>query len=88
MTGRVPGPNSGRVGLQNEEQGHPKSWDFFWEDMKNNPPRFFVDTSPANIHGYKNHSPQNYPRLRDFLFQNYKPYKTVNDVVIYKLKDQ
>lgn len=87
MTGRVPGPKSSRKGVQDQKFSYPLAWEKFWQDMKKRPPKFFVDTSPANIHGYKDYPLQKYPKLFQYLSKNYKKIEEVEKVVIYRLKD-
>jgi hypothetical protein len=87
LTGRTPGPKYGRKhGGQSALYVSEKAWTLFWEDMKNKPPRFFIDTSPAQIHDYENYPISSYPSLNRFVHKKYQSVATVENAVIYELK--
>jgi 4-amino-4-deoxy-L-arabinose transferase-like glycosyltransferase len=87
LTGRTPGPEFARVNREQEYRyANPIAWGMFWEDLHKNEPEYFVDTAPANIHGYKRFTLDRYPELWGYLQENYEKVKTVEGVEIYRRK--
>lgn len=85
LTGRTPGPSYARKNLETQHNyENPQAWSDFFEDLENNKPDYFVDTSPAGIHGYDQFPLNRYPKLTSYLSHNYEAAFTIHDVVIYK----
>lgn len=88
LTGRTPGPEYARINRDQEHQfAYPLAWTLFWEDLEENKPEFFVDTAPANIHGYKRFPIQRYERLWRYVQERYVQIGNIEDVAIYRRKD-
>ncbi|OGQ07499.1 MAG: hypothetical protein A3G32_01055 [Deltaproteobacteria bacterium RIFCSPLOWO2_12_FULL_40_28] len=86
LTGRMPGSELSRTPhFDTTPFVRTEAWNDFWEDFKN-PPTYFVDTSPANLHDYKKFPPSLYPDLWRYLNMNYQPFQSIEGVVIYKKK--
>ena len=87
LTGRTPGPEYAREIKEQEKLfKNPKAWALFWEDVNNNPPTYFVNTSPADIHGYARFPVKNYPGLHKFIQKNYVKVDNFEGVDVYVLK--
>ena len=64
-----------------------EAWEALLADLEKTPPVYFVDTAPADIHSYKKYPIALYPALFKFLMERYEYFNTVENTVIYKLKD-
>ncbi len=83
LTGRVFGtPDDLKV----KTNTMPGVWENFWKDIKQNPPLFFVDTSPADFYGYKRFPIKDYSDIYKYLGNYYSKIKNIDGVDIYKLK--
>jgi hypothetical protein len=60
------------------------AWKMFMEDLERNKPVYIVDTTPANMHGYKNFPIEKYPLLANYVRENYIKEVELNGVVFYK----
>lgn len=89
LTGRTPGPAYARINLDKQQHfEHPVAWQNFWLDMENAKPKYFVDTSPANIHGYQRFPIKNYPKLQNYLTKYYDKVDQNSGVDIYQRKER
>ncbi|MBI2340283.1 MAG: hypothetical protein HYU99_07970, partial [Deltaproteobacteria bacterium] len=87
LTGKVPGSQkSDDPAFDAQKFAAPEAWEALWEDFKNHPPAYFVDTSPADIHNYKKYPVKHYPPLYRYLRENYRFWKNMNGCLIYKRK--
>ncbi len=73
------GPTHGSAPTQNI------AWSTLMQDLITNRPRFFVDTAPANIHGYKEFPIMLYPPLSEFLATHYNKVASIQGADIYEL---
>lgn len=80
LTGRVFGAP---VNIKTTTQLMEGVWEQFWQDMTDNPPLFFVDTSGVDA-CYKHFPPADYPELRSFVERNYVLERVIGGVYIYK----
>lgn len=84
LTGRVPGPDTGR-----SQEGQSKrlvsdfAWQKLFEDFSRRSPAIFVDTSTAGIHGYEKYPISNYPELYRYVLENFPRRMIVEGVSIY-----
>lgn len=88
LTGRTPSGSKlyGQTGQKQTSYQFDEAWDFFWQDMKRFQPQYFIDTAPANIHGYKKYPIKNYPKLKNYLENYFEPVFVVEGAQIYKRK--
>jgi len=87
LTGRAPGTDAAKdPGFDSSAYITPGSWELFFEDMERNRPVFFVDTSPGDHHDYGKYPIGKYPRLRQYVEENYRPEASVAGADIYRRK--
>lgn len=87
LTGRTPGPEYARRNLDLAmEHQNPAAWIDFMADLNTNKPRFFIDTSPANIHGYGQFPLSRYPQLQSYIEINYTKVENLEGVDVYERK--
>lgn len=85
LTGKVPGSQKANdPAFDTSAFVRPEAWAAFWEDMKKNPPTYFVDTSPCNIHNYAKYPITAYSDLVRFVGENYHPWQMIERCTIYK----
>ncbi len=85
LTGKVPGSNQSNLpDFDTTRYIAPLAWKALWEDFNKNPPTYFVDTSPPNIHNYKKYPLFSYPELYSYLQTHYRFWKNVEGCAIYK----
>jgi len=69
----------------------PQHWDTLLRELKQNAPKFIIDTSPGDYRCYHHHPISHSPRLHRFLTDHYRPVQSFNEedyrpaVVIYAL---
>ena len=66
------------------EESDPQQWDWFFEDLAAHPPRYIVDTSPAEIRGAEWTPIDRFPRLESMLEEQYHYSRTIDDIDIYE----
>lgn len=87
VTGRIPGsPTAYDLNFDTSFNIIPGSWDMLMEDLEHFRPVYILDTAPANIHDYIKYPISKYPRLQDYLNQNYTLEATLFDVHLYRRK--
>jgi hypothetical protein len=62
----------------------PEAWTMLFEDFRETPPAFFIDTAPANIDRYGNYPVEQYPELLSYLAENYTLDREINRVLVYR----
>ena len=83
LTGNYPGrpPEDANTGSDTET-----AWEYFYEDFKAHPPKYFVDTSPAKVRGAQYYPISDFPRLEHIVDTQYKYVVTIDDIDVYKRK--
>ncbi|MEX2256997.1 MAG: glycosyltransferase family 39 protein [Acidimicrobiia bacterium] len=66
------------------EESSPEAWDWFFEDLAAHPPRYIVDTAPAEIRGAEWTPIDRFPRLEGMLRQQYRFVRSIDDIDIYE----
>jgi hypothetical protein len=59
-------------------------WDWFYEDLAARPPRFIVDTAPANIRGAEYTPISRFPRLEEIVASEYRYDTSINGIAVYE----
>jgi 4-amino-4-deoxy-L-arabinose transferase-like glycosyltransferase len=59
-------------------------WDWFYEDLAARPPRFIVDTAPANIRGAEYTPISRFPRLEEIVASQYRYDTSINGIAVYE----
>ena len=59
-------------------------WDWFYEDMAAHPPRFIVDTAPADIRGAEYTPIDRFPRLEEIVQSEYHYVGSIDGISIYE----
>jgi len=59
-------------------------WDWFYEDLGAHPPRFIVDTSPADIRGAEYTPMVRFPRLEEIVASQYRYDTSINGIAVYE----
>lgn len=66
------------------EETSPIVWDWFFEDLTSDPPRFIVDTAPARIRGAEYSPITRFPSLQAFVRDNYRYVRSIDGIAIYE----
>ena len=81
ISGRVFGtPNDSNIIRTSQDSD---AWRDFISDLHENPPLYFIDTSPADHFGYRRFPIKNYTELYDFISAHYRLDRTINKIDIY-----
>ena len=59
-------------------------WDWFYEDLGAHPPRFIVDTAPADIRGAEYTPINRFPRLEQIVASQYRYDTSINGIAVYE----
>lgn len=59
-------------------------WDWFYQDLAKHPPRFIVDTAPADIRGAQYTPISQFPRLEAIVRSQYVYDESINGIAIYQ----
>jgi 4-amino-4-deoxy-L-arabinose transferase-like glycosyltransferase len=86
LTGRVPGLN-GNAHYDNEKFVMPETWEMFLGDLDKNKPIYIIDTTPANLHDYRNYPIERYRRLKDYINSRYREEISINGAIFYRRMD-
>jgi 4-amino-4-deoxy-L-arabinose transferase-like glycosyltransferase len=65
------------------EESDPEVWTWFFQDLTLHPPRYIVDTAPANIRGAEWTPIARFPRLQALLEDQYRFVRSIDDIDIY-----
>jgi 4-amino-4-deoxy-L-arabinose transferase-like glycosyltransferase len=66
------------------EKSSPLVWDWFYQDLNKHPPRFIVDTSPADIRGAQYTPISQFPRLEAIVRSQYSYDESIDGIAIYQ----
>jgi len=81
---RLTGYVSGNLGSVNKPtQGVAQHWDWLMQDLQKNKATYILDTSPAAIYRWDHYPISDYPRLKNYIDQNYTRLDEIDSVVIY-----
>ena len=64
--------------------GVAQHWDWLMSDLKTNHCTYILDTAPANIYRWNRFPMDAFPRLRNYVAENFEWIAVVDDVVIYR----
>lgn len=65
----------------------PQTWDMFFEDMRNFPPVYIMDTGPAGHHDFLRYQMTRYPGLIEFVKKHYIQEPSFMKAAVYRRKD-
>jgi 4-amino-4-deoxy-L-arabinose transferase-like glycosyltransferase len=84
-TGFITGAAGGRPAKDvSEENATPGAWDLFFEDFIAHPPRYILDTSPAQIRGSKYYPISAFPRFAETVFREYRDVASIDGITVYE----
>jgi 4-amino-4-deoxy-L-arabinose transferase-like glycosyltransferase len=84
-TGFITGAAGGRHADDiSEENATPGAWDLFFEDFIAHPPRYILDTSPAEIRGSQYYPISRFPRLAETVFREYRYVASIDGITVYE----
>jgi 4-amino-4-deoxy-L-arabinose transferase-like glycosyltransferase len=63
-----------------------QAWSDFYKDLSRNPPRYFVDTSTADVRGAEHYPIWRFPRLAKIVTDHYRYVVTIDGYDIYERK--
>jgi 4-amino-4-deoxy-L-arabinose transferase-like glycosyltransferase len=66
------------------EESSPELWKWLFEDLAARPPRYIVDTAPAEIRGTKYTQIRRFPRLQAFVDDDYRFVASINGMSVYE----
>jgi hypothetical protein len=82
---RLTGYVSGNLGsLDRPAQGVPLHWDWLFSDLEKNNVTYVLDTAPAAIYRWNHFPLEKFPRLQQYIAENFERLDVVEDVVIYR----
>ncbi|HSE39651.1 MAG TPA: hypothetical protein VLH08_02710, partial [Acidobacteriota bacterium] len=86
---RLTGYVSGNLGSLNRtsQSGVPLHWDWLMSDLERKHATYILDTAPAAIYRWDKYPLANYPRLKNYVDQNFKQLDIIDGVVIYRRND-
>jgi hypothetical protein len=62
----------------------PGGFEQLLRDLEQNRAELFIDTAPANLHGWSNYPVSRYPRLAEYLGAHFSPEAVVDGAVVYR----
>ncbi|MCJ7671310.1 MAG: glycosyltransferase family 39 protein [Acidimicrobiia bacterium] len=84
-TGFLGGGNPGRPAEDAApEETSPEIWDLFYEDLAAHPPRYILDTAPAQIRGSQWTPINRFPRLESIVEQQYSYVTSIDGIAVYE----
>ena len=66
------------------EESDPEVWDWFFQDLTRHPPRYIVDTAPAEVRSADRTPMDDFPRLDRYVDQHYRLVRTIDGFNIYE----
>jgi 4-amino-4-deoxy-L-arabinose transferase-like glycosyltransferase len=66
------------------EDSSPGDWDLLFDDLAAHPPKYLIDTAPANIRGTEWTPISRFPRLQEFVASQYRYVVSINEIAIYE----
>jgi 4-amino-4-deoxy-L-arabinose transferase-like glycosyltransferase len=68
------------------EETNPAVWDWFFEDLAAHPPRYIVDTAPAQIRGAQWTPIDRFPKLESIVQSDYVYVTSIDGIAVYERK--
>jgi hypothetical protein len=65
----------------------PEAWEMFFDDMKQFPPVYIMDTGPTGHHDFLRYQMTRYPRLMEFVKKHYVQEPSFMNATMYRRKD-
>ncbi len=82
LTGHHPGrPDNVSAGI--DANAH-LSWRYFLQDFAAHPPRYLLDTSPANVRGAKFYPISEFPAFAAIVHDQYRYVRSIDHIAIYR----
>ncbi len=81
LTGANPGRPAADVAPQKSSL---TAWDWFYQDLAAHPPRFVIDTAPADIRGAQYTPIHQFPRLQAIVQSQYTYRQSIDGIAIYE----
>ncbi len=66
------------------EDSDPTNWDWFFQDLTAHPPRFIVDTAPAQIRGAQWTPINRFPKLESIVESRYSYVTSIDGIAVYE----
>jgi len=74
----------GRSEASSRRDVDPRVWKWFYRDLEAHPPRYIVDTAPAEVRSADRSPISEFPRLRRYLDQHYHLVRTIDGFSLYE----
>jgi len=83
---RLTGYVSGNLGSLSRpsQSGVPLHWKWLFSDLEKNQATYILDTAPAGIYRWNHFPLEKFPRLQNYVAENFERLDVVEDVVIYR----
>jgi hypothetical protein len=86
---RLTGYVSGNLGSlkRASQSGIPQHWDWLMSDLERNHTTFILDTAPTAIYRWDRYPLTNYPRLKNYIDENFNQLDVLDSAPIYRRKN-
>jgi 4-amino-4-deoxy-L-arabinose transferase-like glycosyltransferase len=82
--GFLGGNQPGRSKVEAVANLDPKMWRWFFRDLQDHPPRYIVDTAPAQVRDADRSPIREFPRLRRYVKHHYGLIRTIDGIRLYE----
>jgi hypothetical protein len=82
--GFLGGNQPGRSKVEAVADLDPKMWRWFFRDLQDHPPRYIVDTAPAQVRDADRSPIREFPRLRRYVKHHYRLIRTIDGIRLYE----
>ena len=83
-TGFLGGYQPGRSEADPAADRDQQAWTWFYRDLEAHPPRYIVDTAPAEVRDAERAPIGEFPRLRRYVKSHYHLIRTIDDFRLYE----
>src|SRR5262245_34820299 len=83
-TGFLGGVQPGRSADEPASDTDAKAWTWFYRDLEAHPPRFIVDTAPAQVRDAQRAPINDFPRLHHYVQNHYSLVRTIDGLRLYE----
>jgi len=83
-TGFLGGYQPGRSEAESAADLNERAWTWFYRDLEAHPPRYIVDTAPAQVRDAQRAPIDEFPRLRRYVEQRYHLSRTIDGFRLYE----